>query len=334
MRAGRPDSAQEAIKNMKALVLKVSDGELVLLRTLRKMADFYKDKNLLFGVLERILHFHPDDAETRFLLAHNYSEADKEELSLFHYLKIPYQDRGAGTWNNLGVQFDSCDLPSKSVDTYRKAEGLGETLAMSNLAQKFISSGFLREADEICNRAMKIEDFHQNVSHAVSRIKAIPDEENKKELELLDKAKPVSEFYREYGRAVRQEDIREHVGRWCGPDCELEVIIKGNVFLATGNYEVPRSGLRLHEALMGLSGPPPTIDQYRVRYTGKITGHAGEVEIIREEITKASITSTLLGGMENCKKAIMVVSETVNEIRIAENNSSNKLTFYMLTQVD
>ena len=130
------------------------------------MAEFYKDKDLLFGACERILQLHPDDSETRFSLAHQYSEADQEGLSLFHYLKIPYQEREVGAWNNLGVQFDQCNLPGKSVDAYRKAEELGETLAMSNLAQKFISSGFLREADEICNRAMKIKDFHQNVGHA------------------------------------------------------------------------------------------------------------------------------------------------------------------------
>src|SRR5262249_54775087 len=158
------------------LVSKVSDGELVLLETLRKVADFYKDKDLLFGVLERILQFHPDDFETRFSLAFNYSEAAQNELSLLHYLKIPYEDRGSVTWKNLGVAFDHCNLSSKSVDAYRKAEEAGETLAMSNLAQKFISSGFLCEANEVCKRAMSIEGFHQNVSHAVSRIKAIPDE--------------------------------------------------------------------------------------------------------------------------------------------------------------
>ena len=44
---------------------------------------------------------------------------------------------------------NAMDFPSKSVDTYRRAEGLGETLAMSNLAQKLIKAGFLKEADEI-----------------------------------------------------------------------------------------------------------------------------------------------------------------------------------------
>ena len=82
---------------------------------------------------------------------------------------------------------------------------------------------------------------------------------------------------------------------------------------------------------MGRTAPPPTMDQYHVKYTGKITGHAGEIEIIREEITEVSFTSTLLGGMENRKKAIIVITETLNEIRIAEKDSSNKLTFNTLT---
>ena len=108
---------------------------------------------------------------------------------------------------------------------------------MSNLAQKLLKSGFLMEATELCDRAIKITDYHQNVGHAIGKIKAVPIEEERKEKEVLDKAKPLSEFYREYGRAIAQDNVTDIAGRWRGPDCELQITIKGNMFMADGNYE-------------------------------------------------------------------------------------------------
>ncbi len=204
---------------------------------------------------------------------------------------------------------------------------------MSNLAQRLAKLGFLKEAEEICNRAIKIDGYHQNVGHAISRIKSIPDEESSKQKELLDKAKPTSDFYRDYGRAAAQDEIPEHVGRWQGPDCELQIAIKGNVFLAVGNYEVPRSGLGL-SALMGMTAPLPTADQYRVSYSGRIYGHAVESDVSREEITKSSRPPTVLGEMANRKKAVMVVSKTLKDIQVGEKDAANKLSFYTLTRLD
>ncbi|MBI2358551.1 MAG: hypothetical protein HYV04_06535 [Deltaproteobacteria bacterium] len=102
------------------------------------------------------------------------------QLSLHHYLKIPYQERTAITWNNLGVQFDRFDLAGKSVEAYRTAENLGETLAMSNLARKLLKAGFLKEAQEICNRALQVENYDKNVGYTIQNIKGAPEEEDNK----------------------------------------------------------------------------------------------------------------------------------------------------------
>ena len=265
---------------------------------------------------------------------HKYSQADQNELSFFHYLKIPYPDRAAGTWNNLGVQFDHCDLPSKSVGAYRKAEELGETLAMSNLAQKLIKAGFLKEADEICNRAIKVSDYHKNVGQAIARIKAIPDEEESKENNILGKVKPISEFYRDYGSAAAKIEIDEHVSRWRGPDCELLVTIRGRTFLAEGDYEVPRSGtLRFAMLELGPLGKPPETDRYHVKYSGDIFGHAINCNVSRHDVAEMA-PMTLLGQMANQKKALMIASDTLREIRVYEKDSAEKAKFYQLTRLD
>src|SRR6202521_367143 len=67
---------------------------------------------------------------------------------------IPSEERKQMTWNNLGVVLDHFGLLGMAVQAYRKSEDMGETLAMSNLAQKFIFAGFVREAQEQCDKAL------------------------------------------------------------------------------------------------------------------------------------------------------------------------------------
>src|SRR3989338_4923377 len=103
---------------MKLLAPQVADGETIVINALRQLEDVENRKDLFFGLIERLLQLHPDDVKARFTLAYNYSQADQDELSFYHYLKIPYQERNAITWNNLGVQYDRFDLASKSVEVY------------------------------------------------------------------------------------------------------------------------------------------------------------------------------------------------------------------------
>jgi Flp pilus assembly protein TadD len=333
--ARRKEDAKNVLYKMKLLLPQVADGETIVINALRQLKDIENSKDLFFGLIERLLQLHPDDVKARFTLAYNYSQADQDELSFYHYLKIPYQERNAITWNNLGVQLDHFDLASKSVDAYRTAENLGETLAMSNLARKLIKAGFLKEAQEICNRALQVKDYHKNVGYVIQQIKSIPEEEDNKQREVSAKAMPLSEFYRDYGRAAVQKEIPEHNGRWRGPDCELQVTIKGGIFLAEGEYEVQRTGLGLASALLpvpGLAAPPET-DNYRIKYSGQIYGHTIQCDVTREEMRKPAVFPSLLSQMRDETHALMVVSDDLSEIRVYEKRSSKEPLFYTLTHL-
>lgn len=289
-KTGHKKDAHVIIEKMKVLATQVENGEALLIKTLRQVAEYEEDKELLFGLTERLLALSPDDIESRFSLAYNYSQKNQNELSLYHYLKIPYQMRVAGTWNNLGVAFDHFGLANKSVKAYRMAEELGETLAMSNLAQKLIKAGFLGEAQEICKRAVKVEDYHKNVGDAISRIKDTPEEEDKKEKEFAEKAVPLSEFYRNYGHAAVQKDISNHTGRWRGPDCVLETTIKEGIFSAEGHYKRPILGLSLYDTFLGSPGlgAPPKMVKYHITYVGKVYGRTTKCNVTRQEEKKVS----------------------------------------------
>lgn len=335
-RAGRKEKAISITSKMKGIKPLVEDGEARLIKTLRELAEMENDKDLLFGLTERLLHLRPDDSESRFALAYNYSQAGQDDISLFHYLKIPYQERGAGTWNNLGVEFDRFDLVNNSVKAYRKSEELGETLAMSNLSQKLIKAGFLEEAEEICNRALKIANYHKNVSHAISSIKDLPEEEGKKEKEIVDKAKPLSEFYRDFGDAALKEDAPTHNGSWQGPDCKLRITIEGNQFKAEGSYEQPNFGLGLRAYALGLttSSVLPKKTQYSIRYDGHVAGRTVKCTMQREKVGEPSTMSSLLGGANKGIDVLMILSESLKEIKVYEKGEGKEHRFYVITQIE
>jgi len=332
IKLGQKKEANAIISKMKKLAFNIENGEIVLANTLRELAESENDNDLFFGLSERLLQLRPDDSEERFTLAYKYSQAEQHEMSLFQYLKIPHNQRGAMAWNNLGVGLDRLNLAFNAVNAYRKAEELGETLAMSNFANKLINAGFLNEAQEICDRALGVEGYHKNVNHSIARIKDIPEEEENKRKEIVDRATPVSAFYREYGRAALQEDAADHSGRWKGPDCELSITIKGKRFLAEGSYDQPQHTL----ALLGLQAPGTLskMRRHHVRYEGKVEGRSVKCIFTRLVEGEIAVSRSWLGGADKGVDLLMILSESLREIKVYQREGAKERMFSELSRID
>jgi hypothetical protein len=333
--SGEKEKAKTLIDRIKELARSVDNGEQSLIKILREVAEKQKNYDTVLGLNEKLLQITPDDTDSRFKLAYRYSQANLEGVALFHYLNIHYSDRESGTWNNLGVQFNHFDLAGKAVEAFRKAEDLGETLAMSNLAFNFITGGFLREAEDICNKAMGIKNCDKRVNQAITRLKELPDEETKKQEEIISKALPLSEFFIKFGHALLQLEPPDQEGRWQGPDCELKITLKNGTFSAVGEYEWKNSGLGLINAPVGLrtAALPPTVKRFRIVYEGSVQGRAINGTVRREEIGKPVVPPTLLGGTDYESSALLVISDSMRQIVVYERVKGNKPKFYGLDHI-
>lgn len=329
-RAEMPASVLETIGKMKTLVETSADRETQLLRVLMELTKIEEDNEAALSIMERIVELDPGDIDMRFSLAHMHSECGNNDLALFHYLRIPSGDRESGTWNNLGVAFDEASMPAKSVQAYRIAEGLGETLAMSNLAQKFMSAGFLPEAQEQCARALAIADYHKNVGHTLAKLKDVPEQEDKKKSALLEKAKPRSDYYKEFGRAVSHREPNEIGEFWEGPDCVLTVRLTGRMFSAEGSYDDRSIGF-LSEAFFGtVSGNKPASVRWHVKYTGDLRGRAIEANVTRTRDGESATPTTLLGSKDDKTKVLMIFTDDGAELKVMECPPRSSTRFYTL----
>ena len=210
------------------------------------------------------------------------------------------------------------------------SERLGETLAMSNLAQRFLSAGFLSEAQQECEKGLRVENFHENVASTLAELKGVPVEEDKRLTVTLEKAKPTSDFYRLFGRAISRLEPTEMALRWKGPECELAVRLTGAEFEAVGSYEKLGLGLAL-AGQFGLGTQTP--DRLHVKYKGTFRGRAAEGVMTRTLEDDPTKIRGLLSSTPDETKVLMVLTDDGNEIRAMDRPEKGAPRFYTLTKL-
>jgi tetratricopeptide (TPR) repeat protein len=326
----------ESIRQISAQIKEQMAGEaseLEALLSFIRLAELQKDKECVLALRERMLEISPDQTYDQFSLAYEYSELQDDKLSLLHYLRIPAPERTAIAWNNLGVQFQRLDLPIKAVTAYRQATEMNETLAMSNLAERFLSAGFLTEAEQQCSKALSIKDYHANVPRTLAKIKTLPTTERKSEEAAESSGRTKSNFYRILGRAILSGDASSIAQRWRAPDCVLEASLVDGEFRAVGTYEVAEGGLGTLGSLFDTGGLVKKTSTYRLSYVGALRGRAIIASVTRRRIGEQTTALGLL-GIEPGTKALMILGEDGNELKVMENPHSDNVQFYSLRKSD
>jgi tetratricopeptide (TPR) repeat protein len=332
LEAGKAPELDDVLTELKRIAGERDTVADAAVEALRNISESRDEEEGYIGLAEYLLQLRPEDIDVRFALAYFYSQHDYDHLALFHYLRIPERLRGGGAWNNLGVQYRNAHLEGKSVTAFRRAEEEGETLAMSNLAEKLLDSGFIQEAQEICDRALAIDNYHQNVLAARQRVQQIPKDEAKKERELLETAAPYSEFFRGFGEALVMSDCPNVDGSWQGPGWKLEVRVTGAEFCATGEYE---QMLSLLASLRGQAPESASPRRRRIVYTGVLNGRTVRCRVEDNEVLAA--TENFSDPFEVARKtreALLVISENGRHIKVYERSGNDEGKLFDLKRVE
>ena len=333
-----PDKTLTLLEEMKSISTYTEECELRILDAEKKIAEINNNDEIYIGAMERELELNPADQDTRFSLAYKYSNIGNNDLALLHYKWIHNKNRSNAVWNNIGAASSKLHLPAKAVKSYCKSQEMNGTIAMGNLANNYIGKGFLNDAKEKCNKALKIENYDKSIPKILSRIDEIEEEEEIKEKNIIDKAKLVSIFYQKLGKASSMPTLKSITPtNWQGPDCTLNISVSDYKFVAEGSYERnnPKSlGLGLFSLANSTSNlsDTNTKDRYKISYHGTVTGHAIIGKLIREKEEKhKNRKATLLEAADTHKLFLMIVSDNGKEISVLERINQNDSEFYSLT---
>lgn len=326
------DDKREEMERVIQLMRGLGSNEERILNTIKECEKQFGDKDTQIAAMERLLELSPQNEDMRFSLAYLYSQQENKDLSLYHYEMIPFGNRSGAAWNNIGVAFERLKMPVRAVRAYKLAAQKNETLAMSNLASKYMSEGFFEEAQLQLNEALKIADRHENVASTMVRMTEMNTQEEKTETELKSKVRPLLDFNRALGHAAALPQLGIRQGKWKGPDCELTIASVGNRFRAVGNYEVKASALAagLLNPFAAIAAPRLSHDTYKVNYSGKIIGRMIVGDVVRGRQDGAKVS--LLGG-DTETRAMMYVSEDGGSILVSEKTHDGSPKFYQLTAV-
>ena len=332
-KANLSDTAVKLLDSMRSKATVNGGSEKTILNALLEVSEISKDDFVLTSSMERVLELDPANKETRFSLAYKYSDMGEDELATFHYSRIPMNERSAIAWNNLGVSLDRLGLHAKAIAAYRKSEEGGETLAMSNLANKLIGAGFLIEAQKICDSALSRENYHKNISATLGRLKELPDEEKKSELEAFSKASLKVDFFRQFGAALSRPVPSSLPTVWQGKRGALCLVVDGPKVTLTGTYE-DRTGI-LGLALRGFNSTASSSEakpvRWAIQYSGVMRGNAMVGKVSRKRVEEVPSSASLFGSIDASKEVLMFLNPDQTNLNVLEMEGRIAPSFYRLT---
>jgi tetratricopeptide (TPR) repeat protein len=240
---------EEAIISLTNLLLeeKFKGQQAQLLRGLADMSKDSQDIEKFLIYAEGCLDIDPTDTNLRFSLAYHYSEKGHQKLSLLHNKKLTDSVDHPTGLNNLGVQYERLNLKGKSIKSFYEAADHKVTLAMANLARRYLQQGFIQDASNMIKRANILSkegiEVHGNVGYFKNQLDSQVSEEDTKEKEILMEAEKEREFRVKYGSAFLCDKVvqRDHLeGVWETPWGNLEISFdkKGNTIKVEQRVEL------------------------------------------------------------------------------------------------
>lgn len=320
-RGGRQNEALALLDDLRQQAIGQAGSDGPLASCLMSLADIIKDEHLSIEAMERLVELMPDDYDTRFSLAYAHSQIGNVDLALEHYLLIPEEKRTPVAWNNLGVCYQNLSIHGRAISAYRKAADGSETLAMSNLAYRYISAGFLEEARGELDRAMAQNDPHRNVGEAFATLSDIPEKETKQLEELRRQIKSKADFYQRLSNAILSPNAKEISAQWVAPECTLRLELTGNQIRATGIYTTEGN------SLLGLFGAKQRTE-YQINFVGSIIGRRAFGDVERRPTRDQE--SSLLDSLNQKKKFSMIFNDDYSVAEVAEDLTSRVPRFYRI----
>lgn len=251
--------------------------------------------------LEKCVELTPGNASLRFNAGYAYAEAGREDIALVHYIAaIEIDPSMRAALNNLGVTYLALEMPGTAMQHYKASSEQGETLAMANLAIKYINAGFFDEAREVLKKAFALPDPHRNVGTYLATLDEKVEAESDRRVKVTEEA-------------TRKEIVLLGMSDALFVDAPTPDVSGGWQFENGVKVEITQSGTSFTAQLQG--------QNISHQYAGTFTNRAIEGRYQHSETTFGTPAQTVLAdkgsiyGWATDKKIELIVDENGKEYR-------------------
>jgi len=153
--------------------------------------------------LEIAASINPGSYNLLFKAAYAESQANLPLLAYLNYnLELDANPGNSMARNNLAVQLGEFNLPILAIDSYKRSQSDGNTLAAANIANALLEKGFAELAESILLEARQKPNYHTNVDHAIVSLSTKKESESSKKEKLEKASSRFKLFTKGYGYAL------------------------------------------------------------------------------------------------------------------------------------
>ena len=146
---------------------------------------------------EKVVEYEPENATARFDAAHAQGNSGLHILSALNYdTLLRFNKKDSAALNNLGVECLTLGLPAKTIGFYKKAMEQKSTIAMANLAYKYMNEGFSEEAASMLENAKSLDNIHPKVGSGIAALQKMKDQEEESWKKILSTGVQQQDFFR------------------------------------------------------------------------------------------------------------------------------------------
>jgi Flp pilus assembly protein TadD len=337
--AKRPSESKSILLNLRhADYAEEPEIQFRVLRSLYTLEKVSDDKFASFAIAELALHQRPEETTFRFSLAHDYGDVEQDHMSLYHYRIICDQDeKNAGALNNLGVALANSDLAVLAAKRYKESYKLGETLAASNLARKYLEAGLSDEAVGLLKEAQTKENCVPEVAATLAAVHEKSQQNIQQEEKVIAQAEQHRDFLLNFAPGYFSPAATNLPGRWSLPSCEIQLQLNG-IELSGSREDRTTTTAPLSYLSYGLAGlhgstPKSITRTEKFQFSGNLSGRTCK---FRLEITRSEEPlgfRSLLGGSGDSKaEGYIIFAEDGNSADVVELKAGKPEKYYKISK--
>jgi hypothetical protein len=147
------------------------DLHLRMLVALADIYDFHDDKRIRAALLAQAARLSPADVKVCFDASYSLAESSMTHLALMQYAALlKLEPKNSAALNNIGLLCSELDMSARAAEYLHRAHEGSDSLATANLAQRYLTAGFLDQAEKLLLVARKQENAHEDLGGVQSRL--------------------------------------------------------------------------------------------------------------------------------------------------------------------